>query len=81
MRLKTIQRRTVTVTVALTLAVAAALPAAAANGPAQGTGLTGACNMANAWGVGTNGGMAHAMSVDNPNGNAGMATAVERSGC
>ena len=55
--------------------------AAAANGPAPGTGITGACNMANAWGAGAQGGMAHAMSVDNPLGNAGMSTAVANSGC
>ena len=66
------------------LAVAVALfsvPTAAAAGPAPGTGITGACNMANAWGVGAQGGMAHALTVDNPNGNAGMAIAVESSGC
>jgi hypothetical protein len=37
--------------------------------------------MANAWGVGAQGGMAHAMTVDNPNGNAGMAIAVARTDC
>ncbi len=66
------------------VAVAVALfsvPTAAATEPAPGTGITGACNMANAWGVGAQGGMAHAMAVDNPNGNAGMAIAVESSGC
>jgi hypothetical protein len=52
------------------------VPAATGTGPAPGTGMTGACNMANGWGVGVEGGMAHAMSVDNPNGNAGMAIAV-----
>jgi hypothetical protein len=57
------------------------VPAAAGTGPAPGTGMTGGCNMANAWGVGAQGGMAHAMSVDNPNGNAGMAIAVVSSGC
>jgi hypothetical protein len=57
------------------------VPTAAGTGPAPGTGMTGACNMANAWGVGAQGGMAHAMSVDNPNGNAGMAVAVVSSGC
>lgn len=55
--------------------------AAAANGPAGGTGLVGACNMLLAWGVGANGGHAYAMSVDNPNGNDGMWTAVAASGC
>ena len=38
-----------------------------------------ALSMLNAWGVGANGGMAHAMTVDNPNGNAGMGTAVNNS--
>jgi hypothetical protein len=55
--------------------------ALAAAGPAPGTGITGACNMANAWGVGAQGGMAHAMTVDNPLGNEGMFRAAERSGC
>jgi hypothetical protein len=66
------------------VAVAVALfsvPRAAATGPAPGTGITGACNMANAWGVGAQGGMAHGMTVDNQNGNAGMAVAVASSGC
>jgi hypothetical protein len=57
------------------------LPAAAATGPAPGTGIAGACNMANAWGAGAQGGMAHAMTIDNPNGNAGMGIAVASSGC
>ena len=53
--------------------------ATAGPGPAP-SGLTGACNMLNAWGVGAQGGMAHAMWVDNPLGNAGMWTAVWNSG-
>jgi len=32
------------------------------------------------WGAGANGGMAHAMSVDNANGNTGMFGAVAASG-
>jgi hypothetical protein len=40
------------------------------------TGFTGACNMLQAWGVGAQGGMANAMSRDNPNGNLGMWRAV-----
>lgn len=48
----------------------------AAPGPTP-AGLTGACNMLNAWGVGTNGGMKHAMQVDNQNGNDGMWRAVD----
>lgn len=55
--------------------------AAAATGPAPGTGLVGACNMLQAWGVGANGGMANAMSVNNANGNDGMWRAVDVSGC
>jgi hypothetical protein len=54
--------------------------ALAATSPAPGTGATGACNMLAAWGAGANGGMAHAMSVDNANGNAGMFRAVAASG-
>jgi hypothetical protein len=55
--------------------------ASAASSPAAGTGLIGACNMLNAWGVGENGGMANAMSVNNANGNDGMWHAVAVSGC
>jgi hypothetical protein len=55
--------------------------AAAATDPAPGTGLVGACNMLLAWGVGANGGMANAMSVDNADGNDGMWQAVAVSGC
>ena len=44
-------------------------------------GYCGAKNMVQAWGVGANGGMARAMSVDNPNGNAGMFRAVANSAC
>lgn len=64
-----------------TATVSFSVPATAATGPAPGTGITGACNMANAWGVGAQGGMAHAMTVDNAKGNAGMAIAVASSGC
>ena len=38
-----------------------------------------ALSMLNALGVGAQGGMAHAMSVDNPNGNAGMFNAIAQS--
>lgn len=38
-----------------------------------------ATSMANAFGVGAQGGMSHAMSVDNPNGDAGMFTAIAQS--
>lgn len=74
-------RVVVVLTVAATAVALSSMSAAAATGPAPGTGVTGACNMGNAWGVGAQGGMAHAMTVDNPNGNAGMSTALERSGC
>ena len=43
-------------------------------------GFTGACNMVQAWGVGAQGGMANAMSRDNPNGNLGMFHAVAVTG-
>jgi hypothetical protein len=59
--------------VLLTLASA---PVAAHTCPAPGTGLPGALNMA-AGGAG----MEHAMSVDAPQGNAGMFRAVANSGC
>jgi len=52
----------------------------AAPGPTP-AGLTGACNMLQAWGVGAQGGMENAMSRDNPNGNLGMWRAVDVSGC
>ena len=51
--------------------------AAAANGPAPGTGLIGACNMT----INYDAGMSHAMAVNNPNGNLGMWHAVHVSGC
>jgi hypothetical protein len=58
---------------------------------ARPNGYQGACNMDQAWpglnlhrgehgvGVKPEGGMEHAMTVDNPNGNAGMFRAIERS--
>ena len=54
----------------------ATLPAAAANGPAPGTGLPGACNMLldpTMWTV--------AMTHDSANGTVGMWRAVHVSGC
>lgn len=75
------QFRVVLVTGLVTLSLAAfAGSVSAAPGPTP-AGLTGACNMLQAWGVGVQGGMANAMSVDNPNGNAGMWRAVDVSGC
>lgn len=70
----------VTAVVVLSLSAFAGT-AAAATGPAQGTGLVGACNMLLAWGAGANGGMANAMSVDNAEGNDGMWQGVAVSGC
>jgi hypothetical protein len=66
-------------TLALCLASSASV-ALAATTSAPGTGATGACNMLASWGVGANGGMANAMSVDNANGNTGMFGAVSASG-
>ena len=60
----------------------------AAPGPTP-NGFTGACNMVASWpgagpgqgvGVQPGGGMENAMTVNNPNGNAGMYRAVEQSG-
>jgi len=55
--------------------------AAAATGPAPGTGLVGSCNMLLALGVGANGGLARAFSVENVNGWDGKWGAVAASGC
>jgi len=66
-------------TLAMSLASSAGV-AMAATAPAPGTGATGACNMLASWGAGANGGMAHAMSVDDANGNTGMFGAVGASG-
>ena len=63
-------------TVGVALLTLASAPAAAQTCPAPGTGLPGALNMA----AGGDG-MAHAMSVDAPQGNAGMFTAVANSAC
>ncbi|ADU46952.1 hypothetical protein [Intrasporangium calvum] len=60
--------------------LALAIPASAATGPAPGTGLTGACNMLQAI-LPSGAGMGHAMTVDAPQGNAGMWRAVDVSGC
>jgi hypothetical protein len=74
--------RVVAITGALAVGITAfAGSASAASSPAAGTGLIGACNMLNAWGVGENGGMANAMAVDDANGNDGMWHAVAVSGC
>lgn len=60
----------------------AAFPGIVSASPSQTpNGFCGALNMVQAWGVGANGGMARAMSVDNSNGNAGMWIAVGASDC
>ncbi len=51
--------------------------AAAADSPAPGTGLIGACNMV----INYDAGMKHAMTVNNPHGDRGMWHAVDVSGC
>ena len=66
--------------VALSLSALAGT-AAAATGPASGTGLTGSCNMLAAFGAGANGGLAHAFSEENINGWDGKWVAVDASGC
>jgi hypothetical protein len=71
---------TVTAVVALSLGAFAGT-AAAATGPAQGTGLVGSCNMLLAFGAGANGGLARAFSVENGNGWDGKWVAVAASGC
>jgi hypothetical protein len=70
----------VTAVVALSLGVFAGT-AAAATGPAPGTGLTGSCNMLAALGAGAKGGLAHAFSEENINGWDGKWGAVAASGC
>ena len=68
-------------------ATTAALPGipAAAAAPTTPNGFVGACNMLEAWpgvghtGVPAGGGMQRAMSVNNPNGDAGMTRAVANS--
>ncbi len=70
----------VTAVVALGLSAFAGT-AAAATGPAAGTGLTGSCNMLAALGAGANGGLARAFSVENVNGWDGKWGAVAASGC
>lgn len=62
------------------LPLALALPASAANGPAQGTGLTGACNMARAFHTSNDNGMGRAMTIAAEQGVAGMWHAVAVSG-
>jgi hypothetical protein len=70
----------VTALIALSLSAFAGT-ASAANGPAPGTGLVGSCNMLAALGAGSQGGLAHAFSVENVNGWDGKWGAVAASGC
>jgi hypothetical protein len=78
---RTLRRfRVVSVTVLVALSLTAfSGSVSAAPGPTP-NGWTGACNMVQAWGVGARGGMANAMTVNNPNGNDGMNRAVDVSG-
>jgi len=78
---RTLRRfRVVSVTVLVALSLTAfSGSVSAAPGPTPNGG-TGACNMVQAWGVGARGGMANAMTVNNPNGNDGMNRAVDVSG-
>jgi hypothetical protein len=87
---RTLRRfRVVSVTVLVVLSLTAfAGSVSAAPGPTP-NGFTGACNMVMSWpgvrvgngvGVQPGGGMENAMTVNNPNGNAGMNRAVDVSG-
>ncbi len=69
----------VTGLVVLTLGTFAGTAAAGPNPTPAG--YCGALNMLQSWGVGAQGGMANAMSRDDPNGNLGMARAVANSDC
>jgi hypothetical protein len=74
-----LKTRLIRLTVAFTLAIAplsGAVAAHAANGPAPGTGATGACNMLADPTMGS-----VPMAHDAPQGNAGMFHAVAVSGC
>lgn len=74
--------RLITVTAAVVLSLSAfAGTAAAATGPAQGTGLVGSCNMVHALFVGANGGLFRAWIGENANGWDGKWVAVAASGC
>jgi hypothetical protein len=80
--------KTTVAVVSLVAALGAATAAQAAPKPTP-NGWVGACNMNSSWpglspssgvAVQPGGGMENAMTRDNPNGNAGMFRAVERSG-
>jgi len=80
-------RRALVIVSMLVVLILATLTGSAAAGPnPTPAGWVGACNMVNSWpglgvqnpngvGVQPGGGMENAMTVDNPNGNDGMATA------
>lgn len=84
------RRAVVIVSTLVVLALTGFAGSAAAGGPPETPlGFVGACNMLAAWpglgpaqgvGVQPGGGMEHAMTVDNPNGNVGMFHAVFVSG-
>ena len=83
------RRALIVVSTLIVLALTAFSGSAAATPPVTPNGFVGACNMVAAWpgegpslgvGVQAGGGMEHAMTVDNPNGNAGMDRAVTVSG-
>ncbi|HET8558485.1 MAG TPA: hypothetical protein VFL58_14355, partial [Gaiellaceae bacterium] len=59
----TVKRALALTSALMALAGTAAVSTASAGPSPTPSGLTGACNMLHAWGVGTNGGMANAMSV------------------
>lgn len=83
------RRALMIVSTLIVLALTAFSGTAAAAPPTTPNGFVGACNMVAAWpgegpaqgiGVQAEGGMQHAMTVDDPNGNAGMDRAVTVSG-
>ena len=75
-------RLALAVTVGATLLALPSAPVSASTCPAPGTGLAGAANMrAAVFPDQPDVGMLHAMSVDDPNGNAGMHSAVVNTSC
>ncbi len=79
---KVIGRRRTAMVSGFVILSLAALPGVVAAAPnTTPNGYCGALNMVEAAGVGAQGGMLHAMSVDNANGNTGMWIAVGASAC
>lgn len=83
------RRALATVSMSVVFALSAFAGSAAADPPETPVGFVGACNMVASWpglgpangvGVQPGGGMEHAMTVDNLNGNEGMTIAVTVSG-